>query len=163
MGQLESLKRRLQKNYPIQTRYKATTDTDVKAGYVRKVEQFELNKARDKLQCYLPQLPVTNPHKPQKVRKVSISSKITRCSPQRQTPIWTRPVADSDQNYFCSREHQLSLLAVIKAIFVRVAVPSDANQCLQFLWREDPEQRIEVYEFLWQRARQLLQITLCIK
>ena len=71
MGQLESLKRRLQKNYPFQTRYKETTDTDVKAGNVRKVEQFELNKTRDKPQWYLPQLPVINPHKPQKVRKVS--------------------------------------------------------------------------------------------
>ena len=32
-------------------------------------------------------------------------------------------------------------------MFLHVAVPSDDNRCQQFLWREDSEQRIEVYEY----------------
>ena len=32
-------------------------------------------------------------------------------------------------------------------MFLQVAVPKDDDRCLQFLWREDPEQRIEVYEY----------------
>ena len=32
-------------------------------------------------------------------------------------------------------------------MFLQVAVPSDDSRCLRFLWREDPEQRIEVYEY----------------
>ena len=32
-------------------------------------------------------------------------------------------------------------------MFFQVAVPSDDSRCLQFLWREDPEQRVEVYEY----------------
>ena len=35
--------------------------TDVKAGYVRKAEQVELNETRDKRQWYLPHHPVINP------------------------------------------------------------------------------------------------------
>ena len=31
-------------------------------------------------------------------------------------------------------------------MFGQVFVPSNDNRCLQFLWREDQEQRIDVYE-----------------
>ena len=30
---------------------------------------------------------------------------------------------------------------------LQVAVPNDDSRCLRFLWREDPEQKIEVYEY----------------
>ena len=32
-------------------------------------------------------------------------------------------------------------------MFLQVAVPSDDSRCLRFLWREDPGQKIEVYEY----------------
>ena len=32
-------------------------------------------------------------------------------------------------------------------MFFQVAVPKDDSRCLQFLWRENPERRIEVYEY----------------
>ena len=48
---------------------------------------------------------------------------------------------------FRFREHQIALSADIEAIILQVAVPSDDSRCLRFLWREDPEQRIEVYEY----------------
>ena len=48
---------------------------------------------------------------------------------------------------FRFREHQIALSADIEAMFLQVIVPGDDNRCLQFLWREDPEPRIEVYEF----------------
>ena len=53
MGQLKSLERRLQKDEALKKRYKETIDTDVNAGYVRKVDQAELNETKDKLQWYL--------------------------------------------------------------------------------------------------------------
>ena len=49
-GQLKSLERRQQKDDMLQKRYQKIIDTDVKAGYVRKVQQVELNETRDKLQ-----------------------------------------------------------------------------------------------------------------
>ena len=32
-------------------------------------------------------------------------------------------------------------------MFLQVAVPNDDSRCFRFLWREDPEQKIEVYEY----------------
>ena len=69
MGQLKSPERRLQKDETVRKRYQETIDMDVNAGYVRKVDQAELNETRDKLQWYLHH-PVRNPHKPEKVRRV---------------------------------------------------------------------------------------------
>ena len=65
-----SLERYLQKIKTLRKRYQETIDTDVNAGYVRKVEQTELNETKDKLQWFFPHHPVINPHKPEKVRRV---------------------------------------------------------------------------------------------
>ena len=40
MGQLRTLERRLRKDDMLRKRYQETIDTDVTAGYVRKVQQF---------------------------------------------------------------------------------------------------------------------------
>ena len=48
---------------------------------------------------------------------------------------------------FRFREHQIALSADIEAMLFQVAVPNDEKRCLRFLWGEDPEQKIEVYEY----------------
>ena len=50
MGQFKTLERRLQKDEALKKRYQETIDTDVNPGYVRKVDQAELNETKDKLQ-----------------------------------------------------------------------------------------------------------------
>ncbi|XP_075260006.1 uncharacterized protein LOC142351745 [Convolutriloba macropyga] len=70
MGQLRSLEQRLQKDVMFRKCYHDTTDTEVKARYVPKVQQIELNETRGKLQLYLPHHPFVNSHKPEKIRKV---------------------------------------------------------------------------------------------
>ena len=100
MGQLKSLELRLQKDETLKKRYQETIDTDVNAGYVRKVDQAEL---KDKLQWSLPHQPVINQHKPKRskyFKSMQRSSKVSRRSPERQTSIWTRPAAESDRNHF---------------------------------------------------------------
>ena len=54
MGQIKSLERRLHKDQTVRGRYQEIFDTDVKARFVCKIEQLELNQTRDKLQWYLP-------------------------------------------------------------------------------------------------------------
>ena len=148
MGQCKSLERRLQKDDMLRKRYQETNDTDVNAGYVWKVDQTELNETRDKLQWYLPRHPVINPHKPEKVRRVchaaakyqgvALNDKLLSGPDLLQSLIGI---------IFRFREHQIALSADIEAMFLQFAVPSDENRCLQFLWREDPVGRIEVYEY----------------
>ena len=48
---------------------------------------------------------------------------------------------------FWFREHLIAFSADIEAMFLQVAVPGDDNRCLRFLWREDSEQRVDVYEY----------------
>ena len=148
MGQLKSLERRLQKDETLRKRYQETIDTDVNAGYVRKVDQAELNETKDKLQWYLPDHPVINPQKPEKVRRVCNAAAKYQGVALNDKRL---PGPDLLQNLiviiFRFREHQIALSADIEAMFLQVAVPSDDSRGLQFPWREDPEQRIEVYEY----------------
>ena len=71
MEQIKFLERHLPKDEMLKKRYQEAIDTDVNAGYVRKVDQTELSETKDKLQWYLPNHPVINPHQPEKVRRVS--------------------------------------------------------------------------------------------
>ena len=44
-------------------------------------------------------------------------------------------------------EYTKEFSADIEAMFLQVAVPSDDIRYLHFLWREDPEQSIEDYDY----------------
>ena len=148
MGQLKTLERCLQKGDMLRKRYQETIDTDVEAGYVCKVQNVELNKTRDKLLWYLPHHPVINNHKPEKSRRVcnaaaeyhsvALNDKLLSGPDLLQSLIGI---------IFRLREQQIALSADIEAMFLQVAVPSDDSRCLRFLWREDPGQKIEVYEY----------------
>ena len=86
MWQLKSLERRLQKDETLRKRSQETIDADVNAGYIRKVDQTELNETRNRLQWYLPHHRVINPQKTRKSQKrVQRSSKVSRGSPEQQT------------------------------------------------------------------------------
>ena len=111
-------------------------------------DQTELNETKDKLQCYLPPHPLINSHNPEKVRRVcnaaanylgvALNDKLLSGRDLLQSLIKIK---------YLFREHQIALSADIEAMFLQVAVRSDVSRCLRFLWREDPEQRIEVYEY----------------
>ena len=65
MGQLRSLE-----NDSLKKVYRKTIYTVVNAGYVRKVDQTEINETQDKQQWYLPHQPVINPNITEKIRRV---------------------------------------------------------------------------------------------
>ena len=148
MGQLKSLERRLQKDETLKKRYHETIDTDVNAGYVGKVDQAELNETEDKLQWYLPHHPVINPHKPEKVRRVCNAAAMYQGIALKDKFLSGPDLLQSLIGIiFRFREQQIALSADIEAMFLQVAVPNDDRRCLRFLWREDPEQRMEIYEY----------------
>ena len=148
MGQLKSLERRLQKDETLKKRYQETIGTDVNAGYVRKVDQAELNETKDKLQWYLPHHPVINPHKPEKVRRVcNAAAKYQGVALNDKLLLGPDLLQSLIGIIFRCREHQIALSADIEAMFLQVAVPKNDSRCLRFLWREDPERRIEIYEY----------------
>ena len=145
MGQLKSLERRLQKYEKPRKHYQETTDTDVNAGYVRKVDQAELNETKDKLQWYLPHHPVINPHKPEKVRRLcNLAAKYQGVALDHKLLFGPDLLQSLIGISFRFGEHPIALSADIEAMFLQVAVPNNDNRCLQFYWQEDPEQKIEV-------------------
>ena len=148
MGQLKSLERRLQKNETVRKRYQETIDTDLTAGYLRKVYQTEHNENRNRLQWYLPHHPVMKPHKPEKVRRVcNAAAKYQAVALNDELLSGPDLLRSLIGIIFRFREHQIALTAEIEARFLRVAVPNDDCRCLRFLWREDPVRRIEFFEY----------------
>ena len=128
----------------------------------------KLNKTRDKLQLYLPHHPV--PHKSEKDRRVcNAAAKYQNVALNDKLLFGPELLQRLIGIVFRFREHQIAFSADIEAMFLQVAVPSDDKPCLRFLWPEDPQQRIEDYEYtrhvfgVGQKARRLVQITLCIK
>ena len=147
MGQLKSLERHLQKEGTLRKPYQETIGTDINAEFVRKVDQAELNETKDKLQWYLPHHPVINPHKPENVSRVcNAAAKCQSVAPNDKLLSGPDLLQSLIGIIFRFREHQTALSANIEAMFLQVAVPNDDSRCLRFLWGEDPERRIEVYE-----------------
>ena len=135
MGQLKSLERRHQKDETLKKRYQETIETDIKAGYVRKVNQAELNETKDKLQWYLPHHPVINPHKPEKVRRVcNAAAKYQGVALYDKLPFGPDLLQSMIGIIFLVREHQIVSSTDIEAMFLQVIVPNDDSRCLQFLW-----------------------------
>ena len=125
MGQLRSLEKRLQKDDTLQQRYQETIHTDVKAGYVRKIDQIELNETRDELQWYLPHHPVINPHKPEKVRRVCNAAAQYQSVALNDKLLSGPDLLQSLVGIiFRFREHQRALSADMEAMFLQIDVPS---------------------------------------
>ena len=147
-SQFCSLERRLQKDESLKQRYKETINVDLQNGYVRKLDANELEETKDERQWYVPHHPVVNPHKPEKVRRVcNAASKYKGES--LNDKLLTGP--DLLQNLvgiiFRFREHQIALTADIEAMFLQVKVPPQECRVLRFLWRNNPQEKIDVYEY----------------
>ena len=118
-------------------------DADVKAGHVRKNEQDELNETRHKLQWYFPHHPFINLHERENVRRVCNAAAKYQNVALNDKRLFVPDLWHSLIGIFF-RQHQIALSADIEAMFLQVAVPSNQHRWLQFLWREDPEQKKEV-------------------
>ena len=132
-SQFCSLERRLQKDECLKQRYKETIIVDLQNGYVRKLDENELEETRDERQWYVPHHPNKNPHKPEKVRReCNAASKYKGES--LNDKLLTGPVLL--QNLvgiiFRFREHQIALTADIEAMFLQVKVPPQECRVLRF-------------------------------
>ena len=70
MGQLKSLDARFEEESELEVRYEETIKTDHAKGFVRKLTTVEIESTTKCPQWYLPNHPVVNPQKPEKMRKI---------------------------------------------------------------------------------------------
>ena len=64
----------MEKDENLKQRYKETNDVDVQKGFVRILDEAELENTKLDLQWYVTHLPVLNPNKLDKVRRVCNSA-----------------------------------------------------------------------------------------
>ena len=67
---LHLLEKRLESDPELKAKYSQTIDDDLQKGYIKKLSEKELSEPTPRA-WYLPHHPVLNPHKPDKVRRVS--------------------------------------------------------------------------------------------
>ena len=70
LGQLGGLKRRIDNDPPLKTKYSETIASDLRKRYVSILPSDELASTRDDLVWYFPHHLVINPHKQDKVMRV---------------------------------------------------------------------------------------------
>ena len=148
LSQFKSLERRLARDEQLRQRYDETIRIDADKSFIRKLDTEELRRTKDLQQWYLPHHPVLNPHKPDKVRRVCNAA-----SKFRGTSLNDKLVPGPDLLrsllgiIFRFRENKIAMTADIESMFLQVAVPKEECRYLRFLWRSDPNNDIDVYEY----------------
>ena len=148
VSQLKSLERRLEKDENLKQRYKETIDVDVQKGFVRVLDEAELENTKSDLQWYVPHLHVLNPNKPDKVRRVcNAASKFGGVSLNDNLMAGPDLLQSLIGIIFRFREKEIALTADVEAMFLQVKVPPTDCRVLRFLWRENHTDPISVYEY----------------
>ena len=128
--------------------YQDSIKIDVEKGFVRIIKQEELKATKLERQWYVPHYPVENPNKPGKVRRVCNAAFKFRGISLKDN-LLTRP--DLLQNLigiiFRFREQKIAITADLEAMFLQVKVPPEDCKVLSFLWRDNPNEPIKVYEY----------------
>ena len=144
---MKSFKYRVQKQPELTKLYQDTIKVDVEKGFVRILKQKELEATKLEIQWYVPHHPVENPNKPGKARRVCNAASTFRGISLNDN-LLTGP--DLLQNLivlgFRFREQKLAITADIEAMFLQVKVPPEDCKVLRFLWRDNPDEPVKVYE-----------------
>ena len=148
LSQTKSLDFRLEKKPELKKLYQDTIKVDVEKGFVKILKQEQLEATKLEKQWYVPHHPVQNPNKPGKVRRVCNAASKFRGTSLNDN-LLTGP--DLLQNLigiiFRFREQRVAITADIEAMFLQVKVPPEDCIVLRFLWRDNPNKPVKVYEY----------------
>ena len=148
VSQLESLECRLEKDATLKQRYKEAIVVDLQKGFVRILDEEELENTKSELQWYVQHLPVLNPNKPDKVRRVcNAASKFGGVSAYDDLMAGPDLLQSLIGVIIRFREKKIALTADAEAMFLQVKVPPADCKVLRFLWRENNTEPIPVYEY----------------
>ena len=147
LAQLKSLERRLEKDDNLKRKYAATIADDFSKGYIEQVDPRS-DTVKSAREWYLPHHPVIHPNEPGKVRRVlNLAAKFRGHSLNKS--LLTGP--DLLQNLVSIslrfRRHAFAVSANIEAMFLHVVVPESDRRSIRFLWREDPNSELVVYQY----------------
>ena len=147
LAQLKSLERRLEKDNDLKRKYAATIADDFSKGYIEQVDPKN-DTVKSSREWYLPHHPVMHPNKPGKVRRVLNGAAKFRGHSLNKS-LLTGP--DLLQNLVTVslrfRRHAFAVSADIESMFLQVGVPESDRPSIRFLWREDPNSELVVYQY----------------
>ena len=145
--QLKSLEKRLDKDTELKAQYTKTINDDIEKGYVIRVNDFSVEK-RTSLEWYLPHHLVLNPNKPGKVRRV-LNGASRFHGKSLNSVLLTGPdlLQDLFNVLLRFRQFPFAVSADIEGMFLQVGVPKLDQRSLRFLWREDPNKKVEVLQY----------------
>ena len=134
---LISLKKRLVKDEKLRIKYTEVMDSYLSKGYARKVPQSILANAGGPV-WYLPHHPVTNVHKPDKVRIVfDCAAKYNGLSLNDALMKGPHLMNNLTGVLTRFREKEIALVADVEAMFHQVRVDPMHTNALRFLWWEN--------------------------
>ena len=134
---LTSLKVRLQRDDNLRVKYAEVVESYLSKGYAREVQQAYLTESNDPI-WYLPHHPVTNVHKPEKVRVVfDCAAKYHGLSLNdtlMKGPTFMNNLVGVLIRF---RKNKIALVADVEAMFHQVRVEPSHTNALRFLWWKD--------------------------
>ena len=146
--QIKSLEKWLSRDTSLKENYANTIREDLEKVYLITVPDAHKVEQRSDKEWYLPQHPVINPNKPEKVRRI-INGAAKFHGTSLNKSLLTGP--DLLQNLIHVllrfRQHQFAVSADIEGMFLQVGVPDRDQPSLRFLWREEPTTKVVVYQY----------------
>ena len=131
-AQLDSLQRRLNKDFELKQLYEKILETDLEKVCVKSVT-FS-NPAPEKI-WYLPHHPVTNSNKPGKVRRVANAASVFRKQSLNKNLLSCPDHLNNLVGLLLRfRQDPLAVMADIEAMFMQICIRKEDQSCLRFLW-----------------------------
>ena len=129
-------------------KYEKSIKDDVDKGYVVQVLNSKDPSERSRREWYVPHHPVVNPNKPKKMRRVSNgAAKFHGTSLNKSLLTGPDLLQRLIHTLIRFRQYQYAVSADIEGMFLQVGVLPEDQQCLRFLWREDPSTDVVVYQY----------------
>ena len=121
---------------------------DVEKGFVVNLDETEPENTKSDFQWYVPHLPVLNPNKTEKVRRVcNAASKFGGVSLNDKLIAVPDLLQQQIGIIFRFREKQIAFTADVEAMFLQVKVPLADCKVLKISWERNNRVLISVYEY----------------
>ena len=131
-AQLDSLQRRINKDFQLKQLYEKTLETNLEKGYVKSVT-FS-NPAPEKI-WYLPHHPVTNLSKPGKVRRVANAASVFKKQSLNNNLLSGPDLLNNLVGLLLRfRQDPVAVMADNEAMFMQICIRTEDQSCVRFLW-----------------------------
>ena len=145
---LELLEKRLERDPQLKATYTETIENDLHKGFIKKLEDRQLTQPVAH-ESYLPYHAVIHPHKLGKIRRVGGAAARYQGTSLNDCLLSGPDLLNSLVVILMRfRQELIAVSADIEVMFCQVAVPEEDPPVLRYLWRNNPTDKVEVYQYV---------------